>query len=495
VAARVGLAERRESSIEVNRLNSGEIVSVTHQPLADGGWVSTHKDITEFSRLQEELAHRAYHDALTGLANRHLLQQRIAESFKEADGVGSFALLLIDLDGFKAINDTLGHAAGDKVLIQVAAWLEAVAGGQCMPARMGGDEFAVVMPVGALASDAHELAARLIDVSHSPFRIDGQICPVAFSIGVAVVPGDGTTPDDLLKNADLALYAAKNERRGGYRFFEPAMDKALRDRRQLERDLAAALERGEFEVFYQPILNLKKQAICGFEALLRWNRGEDGPVSPARFIPVAEETGLIVPIGEWVLREAIREAATWPPHLRVAINVSSVQFQHGNLVPTVMNALASGGLSPERVEIEITESVFFENSTSNLEALRQLHALGLKIALDDFGTGFSALSYLLKYPFDKIKIDGSFVRAIDNAAGAQAIVRAIAEIGHGMGIVTTAEGVETAAQLRNIHAAGYTEAQGYLIAKPMDTAQLKALLAGEDDRMPFAPMMPQRAAS
>ena len=300
------------------------------------------------------------------------------------------------------------------------------------------------------------------------------------------------TPDDLLKNADLALYAAKAERRGSYRFFEPAMDKALRDRRKLERDLALALERGEFEVYYQPILNLKRQAFSGFEALLRWKH-EDGMISPATFIPVAEETGLIVPIGEWVLRQAIAEAATWPRDLRVAINVSSVQFQRGNVVPTIMNALGAARIAPERVEIEITESVFFENSAANLDALRQLHAIGLKIALDDFGTGFSALSYLLRYPFDKIKIDGAFVRAIDNAAGAQTIVRAIAEIGHGMGIITTAEGVETAAQLRNVHAAGYTEAQGFLIAKPMPVEQVRKLLAGEDDTMPYAPMA-QRAA-
>jgi diguanylate cyclase (GGDEF)-like protein len=493
VGARLVLAENHVAATEVNTLNTGQVVSVTHQPLPDGGWVSTHKDITEFNRLQEELAHRAYHDALTGLPNRHLLQQRLAECVKEADGLGSFALLLVDLDGFKSINDTLGHAAGDKVLSEVAGRLEATVHSSGMAARMGGDEFAVVMDVGSVARDAQMLAVTLTEVGRVPFVIDGQTVDIAFSVGVAVAPGDGVTPDELLKNADLALYAAKAERRGSYRFFEPAMDKALRDRRRLERDLALALERGEFEIHYQPILNLKRQAFSGFEALLRWRHAEDGLIPPARFIPVAEETGLIVPIGEWVLREAIAEATTWPRDLRVAINVSSVQFQRGNIVATIMNALGSGGLSPERVEIEITESVFFENSASNLDALRQLHALGLKIALDDFGTGFSALSYLLSYPFDKIKIDGAFVRAIDNAAGAQTIVRAIAEIGHGMGIVTTAEGVETAAQLRKVHAAGYTEAQGYLIAQPMVADAVHKLLDGGDDAMPFAPMA-QRAA-
>ena len=467
IGTRVALANAHASSTEIHVLNSGEMVSITHQPLPDGGWVSTHKDITEFNRLQEELAYRAYHDALTGLANRHLLQQRIGECLKEADGVGSFALLLVDLDGFKAINDTLGHAAGDQLLSEVAVRLETVVGAAGMVARMGGDEFAIVMELGSTAHDAHMLAIKLVQSTRTPILIDGQRADIAFSVGIAVAPGDGVSADDLLKNADLALYAEKHGRRGSYRFFEPSMDKALRDRRQLERDLAQALERGEFELYYQPILNLKTQAFSGFEALLRWHHGEDGLISPDRFIPVAEETGLIVPIGDWVLRQAIAEAANWPPNLRVAINVSSVQFQRGNVVSTIMNALGAGGIAPERVEIEITESVFFENSTANLDALRQLHALGLRIALDDFGTGFSALSYLLSYPFDKIKIDGSFVRAIENAEGAHAIVRAVAEIGHRMGMTTTAEGIETAEQLRNVHAVGYTEAQGYLIARPM----------------------------
>ena len=484
--------DRRQVWVDVHRLNSGETVSVNHVPLIDGGWVATHKDITEFTRLQEELAHRAYNDALTGLPNRHMLQQRLSECVRQADGLGSFALLLIDLDGFKAVNDTLGHSAGDSVLREVARRLEIAAGDSGMAARMGGDEFAIVMDVGSVARDAHMLAVAITEAGREPFRLDGQDADVTFSVGVAVAPGDGATTDDLLKNADLALYAAKAEQRGSYRFFEPAMDKALRDRRKLERDLSLALERGEFELHYQPILNLRRQVFSGFEALLRWRHSEDGLISPAQFIPVAEETGLIVPIGEWVLREAIAEAAKWPRDLRVAINVSSIQFQRGNVVATIMNALGTARMAPERVEIEITESVFFENSAANLDALRQLHALGLKIALDDFGTGFSALSYLLKYPFDKIKIDGGFVRAIDTAAGAQTIVRAIAEIGHGMGIVTTAEGVETAAQLRNIHAAGYTEAQGFLIARPLPADQVRKLLDGEDDTMPFAPM--QRAA-
>lgn len=493
ISKRLEFVARRIVASDVLLLNSGRLVSVTHQPLSDGGWVSTHKDITEFNQLQQELAHRAYHDSLTNLPNRHMLTQRLAECVSEAAGLGSFALLLVDLDGFKAVNDTLGHAAGDQLLKEVAFRLEATVGEQGMAARMGGDEFAVVMDSRATGRDAHMLAVQLIEAGNKPFSLDGQPCEIAFSLGIAVAPNDGNSAEQLLKNADLALYAAKKGRRGSYCFFEPAMDKAMRDRRQLERDLALALERGQLQMYYQPILNLKRQVICGFEALLRWHHPTEGMISPARFVPVAEETGLIVPIGEWALREAIGEAAHWPAGIRVAVNVSSVQFQRGNVVAIVMNALGAAGVAPERVEIEITESVFFENNVANLNALRQLHALGLKIALDDFGTGYSALSYLLSYPFDKIKIDGSFVRASDNAAGAQAIVRAIAEIGHRMGIVTTAEGIETAAQLRSVHAAGYTEAQGFLVARPMPADQVLKMLAGEDDRMPLAPMQQSAA--
>jgi diguanylate cyclase (GGDEF)-like protein len=492
VQERLDFVAKRIADTGVLTLNSGRVVSVSHQPLSDGGWVSSHKDITDFTRLQDELSYRANHDALTGLANRHMLQQRLATCVDEAAGLGSFALLIVDLDGFKAINDTLGHSAGDQLLKEVAHRLETTLGSRGLAARMGGDEFAVVTNVGAAARDAHMLAVELIEAARQPFEIDRQACDIAFSIGIAVAPGDGQSAEQLLKNADLALYSAKKERRGGYRFFEPAMDKAMRERRQIERDLTMALEAGQFELYFQPLFNLRSQQLSGFEALLRWNHPEDGMVSPAKFIPVAEETGLIIPIGEWVIREAINQAAKWPAGLRVAINVSSVQFQRGNVTATMMNALASAGLAPERVEIEITESVFFENNAANLDALRQLHALGLKIALDDFGTGYSALSYLLSYPFDKIKIDGSFVRALDNAGGAQAIIHAIAEIGERMGMITTAEGVETAEQLRNVYAAGYTEAQGYLIARPMPAAQVLRMLTPEDDRMP-APPLEQRA--
>ncbi|MEQ1900023.1 MAG: EAL domain-containing protein [Devosia sp.] len=487
VEERLRFAEQRVAASSVLHLNSGQVISVTHQPLKDGGWVSTHKDITEFSQLQDELAHLAYHDAMTGLPNRHMLHRQISENFALVDGVGTFALLFADLDGFKSINDTLGHATGDQILKQVAERLLETVGEWGLAGRLGGDEFAVVMRPGASTRDAYHLAEQMTAAMRRPFMADGQSFDIGLSVGVAVAPGDGTNQDQLLKNADLALYAAKSRQRGGFCFYEPSMARALAERTQIEQDLSRALELGEFELHYQPIFSFKSRGFAGFEALLRWRRGGDTLVPPAQFIPVAEETGLIVRIGEWVLRQALAEAAQWPSDLSIAINVSSVQFQRGNIVPIVMNALAASGIAPKRVEIEITESVFFENTADNLDALRQLHALGIRIALDDFGTGFSALSYLLSYPFDKIKIDGSFVRALDSAKGAHAIVGAVAEIGRRMGMTTTAEGVETPEQLRNVHAAGYGEVQGYLVAQPMPAEQVRAMLAPENDLMPEVP--------
>ena len=330
--------------------------------------------------------------------------------------------------------------------------------------------------------------ARAIQESFAePFLINGQSISLAASIGAAIAPEDGDSIDRLLTSADLALYAAKNDRRGTTRFFEPAFDHAVRDRQQLEMDLRHALELSEFELHYQPILDLRTRTFTGFEALLRWRHPTRGLVPPGEFIPVAEEMGLIAPIGEWVIREAFAEAARWPLAYRIAVNVSSSQFRRGNLVGVIMNTLANTGLAHDRVEIEITESLFLENDEANLEVLRQLHTLGLKVAMDDFGTGYSALSYLLAFPFDKIKIDGSFVRALDNAAAAHAIVRSVAEIGNRLGMTVTAEGVETAEQLRNVNALGYSEAQGFLISRPMTREAVGRLLAADYDRMPEAP--------
>ena len=486
VTHRLGAVHEKRPIGGIHRLNSGQVISMTHQPMADGGWVSTHKDVTEVFNMQAELTHLAYHDALTSLPNRTLYYQRIGRAFDAIAESGGFAVLCLDLDGFKPINDTLGHATGDALLRQFAQRLMQTLGPDDTAARMGGDEFAV-LHVGGTAESAMALAGRIELAMQAPFDLDGQVVTVAVGIGIA--PADGATTDQLLHSADLALYAAKRERRGGVKLFEPLMDRAVSERRRLEEDLRRALEHGEFELFYQPILNLASRQFSGFEALLRWRHPEHGLVSPGDFIPVAEDIGLIVPIGEWVIREAFAEAARWPAELRVAVNVSSIQLRRGNLVATVMNALAASGIAHGRVEVEITESVFLESSEQSLDTLRQLRALGVRVALDDFGTGYSALGYLLAFPFDKIKIDGTFVRALNNAEGAQTIVSAVADIGARMSMSTTAEGIETPEQLRNVHAAGYTEAQGYLISRPMTREAVRRLLNNAYDVMPEAPLI------
>ena len=494
VADRLNAVNEQRPLGGIHRLNSGQVISMTHQPMAGGGWVSTHKDVTELFNMQAELTHLAYHDSLTGLPNRTLFYQRVNRAFDARGEDGNFAVLCLDLDGFKPINDTLGHATGDALLRQFAGRIGRVLGRDDTAARMGGDEFAVLQAGGDAAS-ARALALRIAEVCQAPFDFDGEVVSVSVGIGIACAPSDGADIDQLLHSADLALYAAKRDRRGGIRVFEAEMDRAIEARRRTEHDLRRAFENGEFELYYQPILNLGTRAFSGFEALIRWQHPERGLVSPAEFIPVAEEMGLIVGIGEWAFREAFAEAARWPAELRVAVNVSSIQLRRGNLVAAVMNALATSGLAHDRAEIEITESVFLEQSEQSLETLRQLRALGVRVALDDFGTGYSALSYLLAFPFDKIKIDGAFVRALSDAQHAQAIVAAVADIGAKMQMTTTAEGIETAEQLRSVHLAGYTEAQGYLIARPMPREQVRRLLNAAYDTMPSQPFEGARRAA
>lgn len=487
---RLLVAAEGVNSSAVHQLGNGRVMSVAHKAMADGAWVTMHKDITELHSMQAELAHQAYHDALTGLPNRNFFYQRLGQAFETLHAGGSFAVLCLDLDGFKAINDSMGHASGDNLLRQVAARLSDCTGDTGVVGRMGGDEFAVLLP-GGTRDSALALARSILDAIRRPFDIDDHAVLVGVSVGIAMAPEDGAGADALLKSGDLALYSIKRGRRGGYSFFEPDLAKTLSARSSMERDLRRALANGEFELFYQPVLNLAAQKIVGFEALLRWRHPTEGLILPADFVPLAEELGLIMPIGEWVIREAFTEAARWPASMRIAVNVSTVQFERGSLVGVLVNALAASGLAPDRVEIEITETLFLEQSEINLDILHQLHALGLKVALDDFGTGFSALSYLLAFPFDKIKIDGSFVRALDNTAGAHIILRSVADIGQRMGMVTTAEGIETAEQLRSIRALGYTEAQGFLIARPMNRDALRQLLDLANDPMPEAPMAPE----
>ena len=436
------------------------------------------EDVTERRAVEARIAHMAHHDPLTDLPNRAYFRERLcavlAQHHRRAEQA---AVLCLDLDGFKGVNDTLGHAAGDALLCAVADRLRHCVRDEDMVARFGGDEFAILQGRAPSPDAAGQLAARITERLAQPFSILGQDVLIGASLGIAMLPGDGTTPDLLLNNADLALYQAKAERRGTFRFFEPEMNAQIQARRALERELREALNAGALELFYQPLLNLQENRINACEALLRWRHPERGFISPAEFIPIAEETGLITPIGEWVLREACREAATWPGEIKVAVNLSPVQFRQQSLVPAVVSALANAGLDPKRLELEITESVLLADSDANLAVLHRLRDLGVRIAMDDFGTGYSSLSYLRAFPFDKIKIDQSFVRELGINRHCAAIVRAVAGLGADLGITTVAEGVETAEQRDHLQSEGCDEMQGYLFSRPLPVAALRQLIA------------------
>ena len=464
------------SSSRVDELSDGRLICVTRQPMAGGGWVATHDDVTEQQRSEAKIIHMAHHDALTDLPNRVLLRERMEHVLTGTRrGDHSLAVLILDLDRFKEINDTLGHSMGDILLKAVALRLRSCVRDGTAVARLGGDEFAIVEDVADPAIEATVLAERLQTVLSEPFDLGDHQAVVGSSIGIAVAPGDGVDPDQLLKYADLALYRAKSDGRGTYRFFEPEMDARMRARRTLEHDLRRALVNGEFELYYQPFVNLQRNEVCGFEALLRWHHPERGIVSPVEFIPVAEEIGLIVPIGEWVIRTACAEAATWPEHIKVAVNLSPTQFKNKNLVEMVFNALTVTGLPGRRVELEITESALLQNNAATLAAVHQLRALGIQISMDDFGTGYSSLSYLQSFPFDKIKIDGSFINNLSNETGALAIVKAIISLASSLGVTTIAEGVETQEQLDKVRAEGCSEMQGFLFSPARPAEEITRL--------------------
>jgi diguanylate cyclase (GGDEF)-like protein len=386
------------------------------------------------------------------------------------------AVLCLDLDNFKDVNDTLGHPFGDKLLCQVGERLSGCLGEGDSVARLGGDEFAILHGRASQDDDATALLQRIIEAVSAPFDLDGHQVVVGVSVGVSVAPTDSVDPDQLIKNADMALYRAKVEGRRNYRFFEPEMDARLQARRALEIDLRKAITEGEFELYFQPLVNLESQAISSFEALIRWNHPKRGIVLPKDFVPLAEVTGLIVPIGEWVLRRACQEAVGWPNEVRVAVNLSPVQFRTPGLVETVVNALAHSGLSSDRLQLEITESVLLLNNDSTLDTLHRLRALGVRISMDDFGTGYSSLSYLRSFPFDKIKIDRSFVQGLESNKEARAIIRAVVRLGSSLGMTTTVEGIETQEELDHMKREGCTEAQGFYFSKPCPAKEVPALL-------------------
>jgi diguanylate cyclase (GGDEF)-like protein len=427
-------------------------------------------------RLAEaKIMHMAHHDALTDLPNRVLFHRRLSEAVARSGRGETCAVLYLDLDHFKAVNDTLGHPIGDLLLREVTVRLQEQLRETDTVARLGGDEFAIVQSSADQPEAVTILAARLIEVLGAPYELDGHQVMIGTSIGIAIVPNDGDDPDQLLKNADLALYRAKAEGRGRYSFFEPAMDALMQARRTLEIDLRKALAAGEFAVFYQPLMNLQTRLVSGFEALVRWHHPERGLVSPVEFIPLAEEIGLIIPLGNWVMRQACFDAVAWPGNPKIAVNLSPVQFRSRTLVEDVAAALQASGLAAGRLELEITETVMLEDTEAILLTLHRLRDLGVSIAMDDFGTGYSSLSYLRRFPFSKVKIDRSFIEGLGQGGDCDTIVAAVADLCERLGMTSTAEGVETAEQLRLLSAGACTEAQGYLFSRPRPAAEIPSL--------------------
>ena len=431
--------------------------------------------VGKIAEREQRITQLAFNDVLTGLPNRTMFQQQLEQSFRASEGSGGlFALHCLDLDQFKVINDTLGHPAGDALLIEAGKRVQAAAKGHFV-ARLGGDEFVVLQTVGEDRNAIDRLARDILEAMAQPLTIDGNELVPSTSIGIAISPDDGADGETLLRNADLALYRAKEAGRGTFAFFEESLNERAQQRRQLETDLRVALDLGQLELHYQPLFDLEQNRVCSFEALLRWSHPTRGQISPVEFIPVAEDTGLIVPIGAWVIREACNRAASWPEHIRIAVNVSPVQFHRGSLNETILRALAVSGLAPGRLEVEITESIFLEGGDATLKLLHSLRSLGVRVALDDDGTGYSSLSYLQSFPFDKLKIDRSFIQNLLTREGASAIVRAITELAHALNIETTAEGVEETAQLMELRAHGCSSVQGFLFAEPMTAADVERL--------------------
>jgi diguanylate cyclase (GGDEF)-like protein len=476
--------EAAQFAISERKMPSGSVIEVRSGHLPDGSFVQTFTDITKRCEAEAHVARLASEDPLTGLPNRRVFRATLDDvSRRQRSGPDQglqstdFAVLFLDLDRFKVVNDTLGHRIGDLFLQAVAESLKKVLRNTEVLARLGGDEFAVVVPYVDDRASLETLANRLTEVVSHPYEIDGHRILSSVSIGIAVGPQDGDNSDDLLKAADLALYAVKASSRGTFRFYNKAMNEEVNDRRQIEMDLREAIEHKQLELHYQPIIDLQRNVITGFEALSRWRHPLKGLVPPSIFIPIAEDSGLILPLGAWSLREACSTAAKWPSHLRIAVNLSPVQFSAPNLYEMVETVLSETGLAPHRLELEITERIFMDNSEKTLSALHRLKQLGVCIAMDDFGTGYSSLSYLRSFPFDKIKVDRTFVSDLTEGTEHVVIVQAVVSIARALGMTTTAEGVETLGQKEFLAALGCNEGQGYLFSPPVPVEKLADMIA------------------
>lgn len=468
-----GLIREHRSSVFVQEYFDGRAISVTHAALGDGGWIATYEDITDLRRVEHQIVHMAHFDSLTDLANRVLFGEKLDQALSRARQDESFlAIMCLDLDRFKDVNDTLGHQRGDELLKCVADRLRHNVRGKDVVARVGGDEFTLLLLPSDEPRDLAAIASRLIEAVSAPYEIDGQEVLIGLSIGIAEFKRTSDDAGVLLKQADLALYEAKTSGKRTFRFFEPQMDDQLQARKGLEADLRKALPNNELDVFYQPVMHAEREEICGFEALVRWRHPTRGMIPPDEFIPVAEDIGLIVNLGDWVLRQACEQATRWPGEIRIAVNLSPAQFRSQALVQAVVNALAASGLSAHRLELEITESVLLEDSEHTLTILHQLRELGVRVALDDFGTGYSSLSYLRSFPFDKIKIDQSFIRDMSDNSDHLPIVELVIALGRDLGVTTTAEGVETEEQFRKLQALGCTELQGYFFGRPKPASEI-----------------------
>jgi diguanylate cyclase (GGDEF)-like protein len=473
--------EAAQFAISERKMPSGSVIEVRSGHLPDGSFVQTFTDITKRCEAEAHVARLASEDPLTGLPNRRVFRATLDDVSRRRrsgqDQASDFAVLFLDLDRFKVVNDTLGHRIGDLFLQAVAESLKKVLQDNEVLARLGGDEFAIVVP----SVDRHEkleaLADRLTEVISHAYEIDGHRILSSVSIGIAVGPHDGDNSDDLLKAADLALYAVKASSRGTFRFYNKAMNEEVNDRRQIEMDLREAIEHNQLELYYQPIVDLQRNVITGFEALSRWRHPVKGMVPPSIFIPVAEDSGLILALGAWSLREACSKAAKWPHHLRIAVNLSPVQFSAPDLYEMVEVVLSETGIAPHRLELEITERIFMDNSEKTLSALHRLKQLGVAIAMDDFGTGYSSLSYLRSFPFDKIKVDRTFVSDLTEGTEHVVIVQAVVSIARALGMTTTAEGIETLGQKEFLAALGCNEGQGYLFSPPVPIEKLPEMIA------------------
>ena len=473
---------RGEMSRHMVETDDGRSIETTSRPLQAGGWVATQEDITERRTAERQIARLAHYDALTDLPNRVLFRERLALELDRTKRGEQLAMLYIDIDEFKSVNDSLGHPVGDELLKAVAQRLRACVREMDFVARLGGDEFAIVQTNVEQPDDVMGLVKRVYDAIREPFDCLGHQVSTDASIGIALAPHDGADLDQLLKSADLAMYGAKADGRRTYRFFEAEMDARVKARRTLELDMRQAIVDGAFELHYQPVVNLQRNEVVGCEALLRWRHPVRGMISPAEFIPIAEETGLICEIGDWALATACAEAMHWPPHIRLAVNVSPVQFRSHAFSLKVANVLATTGLAANRLELEITEAVLIRDDDAALNLLQHLRDIGVRIALDDFGTGYSSLSYLRRFPFDKIKIDRCFVDGIEQADGSSAIVQAVINIAIAQNMTTTAEGIETDPQREMLRDLGCTEMQGFLFSRPLPVDGIRALLMGAEGK-------------